>query len=195
MVLAGWTCDDHSFDPSLFSCSTPARAWVTKATFRDLLSPRVQWAIPHRLSRALSITNLISLIGTEGPARLHSERNGLEARRLQQYEVHNDEKTKNTNYDAELKFMMIKGKLHSLKTSPIPAPSPSLYCHKGDSCEVFFPSCSCMCSIVVTLMNPSDLNPALNFFNLLEFWRIPGAPSLCCSDCHKSVFSISLMGF
>lgn len=27
----------------------------------------------------------------------------------------------------------------------------------------------CMCSVVVTLMNPSDLNPALNFFNLWNF--------------------------
>lgn len=74
-------------------------------------------------------------------------------------------RTKNTNYDAELKFTMTKGKLHSLKTSR----PPSLYCHKGDSREVFLPLSPCMCSIVVTLMNPSDLNPALNFFNLWNF--------------------------
>lgn len=65
--------------------------------------------------------------------------------------------------------MMTKGKLHSLKTSPTPVPSPSLYCHKGDSCEVFLLPSPCMCSIVVALMNPSDLNPALNFFNLWNF--------------------------
>lgn len=140
MVLTGWTC----FDPFLFSCSTPAHAWVTKATFRDLLSPRVQWAIPRRLSRALSITNLISLTGTEGPDRLHSERNGLEARRLQQYEVHNDEKTKNTNYDAELKFMMIKGKLHSLKTSPtLPHPHPFIAIKEVLVKFSFFPALAC----------------------------------------------------
>lgn len=72
---------------------------------------------------------------------------------------------------------------------------PALYCHKGDFCEVFLPPCPCMCSIVVTLMNPSDLNPALNFFNLWNFEGFLVHLPLCCSDCHKSVFSISLMGF
>jgi len=33
-------------------------------------------------------------------------------------------RTKNTNYDAELKFTMTKGKLRSLKTSPLTPPCP-----------------------------------------------------------------------
>lgn len=121
IVLTGW----FSFpDSPLFYCSTPARAWVTKATFRDLLSPRVQWAIPRRLSRAPSITNLISLTGTERANRLHLERNGLKARRLQQYEVHNDEKNQKYKLWSRIKIHDDKRKTSFTEDFPSPPPRP-----------------------------------------------------------------------
>lgn len=79
-------------------------------------------------------------------------------------------RTKNANCDTDLKFTIIKGKLYLLKIF-FSMTLFLLYCHKGDSCEVppTLPRFPRMCSIVVTLMKPSDLNPALNFFNLWNF--------------------------
>lgn len=49
----------------LFPSSTLVLAWLTKAAFRDPLSPRAPWATPHRLSRVRSTTHLTRPTGTD----------------------------------------------------------------------------------------------------------------------------------